>query len=234
MSYTIDEIDKKLDQELDKLGSDYFPLPVKFVQFKKAVYDFIRETTGFSEATQEISDDIHTLVRTAAVAMDPIVVANSVAFRMDYPPQYHRLIDVFPRYLIEENTSRASIDQRENFGNEVLKKVSIIKHGQFAINQRNPNKQASDEYPIVLRKSDNIQIHFSADSTIDYTGALITYYKEPAFGDIHNPSDIAVDLPPLSVEKILDRTASALRFIAGDPDAMSNYQFDQTFGKRRG
>lgn len=241
MAYTIEYVDNYLDNELDKLGSDYFPLPIKLYQFRKATYDFIRENTGFSEATQEISDDIKSLVRFQNRVLTQEYYPRENIFRCPYPLDYHRLITLMPLYEVEAPFSGSGItldnedpNERGTFDNTKFKRLTIAKLGQLEVHLRNPHNEPTEEYPLVLRKDDYMEIHFQKGVSTNYTRARILYYKEPTFGDEENLQDIIVDLPKLSVEKIIDRTANSLRFIAGDVHAESNYRFDQTFGKRRG
>ena len=58
MAYTVSYCDRFMDELLDKMGSDYFPLPIKLSRFESITLNFIRESSTFLEATQELSDDI--------------------------------------------------------------------------------------------------------------------------------------------------------------------------------
>jgi hypothetical protein len=70
------------------------------------------------------------------------------------------------------------------------------------------------------------------DASVVYSKALIAYIKKPTFGDINDLTERIVDLPDMSIEKILLKTANALRFSTGDSDAVANFQFADSFGKR--
>ena len=236
--YTIEYIDQYMDEKLDKIGSDYFPLPVKFKEFEKATWDFMRENTGFSEATQEISDDLHTLVNTATIGLEQMPWPRLDEYRADHPANYHRLITAKPMYEVsrdnEPGQSRFEDDQQRTLvDNLIIKEIRIVKQGQDQKLERNPNTEPTEQYPILYRDADRFRIKFGS-VTQDYSALRVVYYREPRFGNIQVLTSIGVDLPKLSVEKIMDRACSALRFRAGDKDAAPNYQFDQTFGKRRG
>ena len=231
--YTIEYIDTAMDERLDKIGSDYFPLPVKFRAFEQATWDFIRETTGFAEATQEISDDLHTLVRERNLTLNQFPYPEAHKFFCQHPTDYHRLITARPLYEIPA-LGTGGPEQRAVYDNTIMKKLQIKKWGQNQIVDRNPHTEATEEYPVLYRRASQFLLEFQKGLTRDYDVLEIIYYKEPTFGDIELAESFAVDLPELSVQKIMDRACSALRFRTGDDHAPTNYQFDQTFGKRRG
>ena len=52
MAYTVSYCDRFMDELLDKMGSDYFPLPIKLSRFESITLNFIRESSTFLEATQ--------------------------------------------------------------------------------------------------------------------------------------------------------------------------------------
>ena len=236
MAYTIEYCDNQLDQKLDKMGSDYFSLPIKLMQFRKATWDIIRESTVFSEATQEISDDIHTLVGINYQVMTQLSGTNAHYWECSFPASYHRLISTTPLFYPSSTPASAkTVDPNPNdLINDLIREVKITKLGQENAFNRSPNKKAEPEYPLVLRLSEKLRFNFGIDDGTQYVKAKIVYYSEPEFGDENDLSNIIVNLPKLTIEKIMDRTASALRMITGDEHAQLNYQFDQTFGKRKG
>lgn len=226
--YTLDYVDKYLDEKLDKMGSDYFPLPIKFNFFKTATLDLIRESTKFIEVTQEISDDIKDLiVIDSFVDLVPKMIERvdstlvpSYEYHCAYPDNYLRLISIKPLY------------EDGNVYKTKFNVVNIIKEGQDIIYNRDPFKKPTMEYPNVFRKEDFIQIDFGDKNTLIYPKAYLSFVKKPTFADINNMNDRIVDLTDISIEKIIDRTANSLRFKTADSAASSNYQFDNTFGKR--
>lgn len=234
MSYTIQYCDDYMDQKLDKLGSDYFSLPIKFMQFKEATWDFIRESTKFAEATQEVSDDINTLVKISYQSLIHLTGTQDRYWECNYPSDYHRLISTIPMYVDFDSKLISEDYQPEDLENEKINEIRIIKLGQEDYYQRSPNKEATPEYPLVLRLNKKLRFNFGIDDGTEYKKAKIVYYSAPVFGDENDLSNIIVNLPELTIQKIMDRACSALRTITGDEHAQLNYQFDQTFGKRKG
>lgn len=217
MTYTIEECDKYLDELTDKLGSDYFPLPVKFGRFITATYDFIREHSKYLETTQEISDDIKPLL----IKRKHVMVASTSPgiYEIAEPADYLRLISVEPYARIN------NVDVKK------FKKVYIIKEGQKVAYERDPFREPTPFYPTILRNSNIFEVNVGND-TDTYLNALVTFLKKPTFGNINVDTDRIVNLPDIAIEQIMMKTAEALRFTSGDETASSIYQFDQTFGKR--
>lgn len=220
MNFTLEEVDNYLDEKLDKMGSDYFPLPIKYEEFKEATYDLIRESTKFIEGSQEISDDILPLVvRVPSVNM--IYDSSSNIFKIDLTsinPLYHRLIEVIP---FKE-------------GVQVCKKPKIIKTGQNVAYSRDPYKEATEDYPLIERVDDTVLVNLGNNSNLSsfYTTAQLTYVKQPTFASIEDLTERIVDLPNTSIYKIINRTHNSLRVKKDDPGFTPNYNFDQTFGKK--
>ena len=217
MDYTILECDRYLDELLDKMGSDYFPLPVKFGRFISATYDFIRENSKFLETTQEISDDIKPLL----IKRNHVMVASTTPgiYEIAEPSDYLRLISVEPYARISGNDVKK------------FKKVYIIKEGQRTAYERDPLREPTPFYPHVYRNANIFEVNVGNDTDI-YANAKVTFLKKPTFGNISNDDDLIVNLPAIAIEQILLKTAQALRFTTADENASSVYTFDQTFGKR--
>lgn len=230
MDYTLDSCDKYMDQELDKMGSDYFPLIVKLNQFQKATFDFLRETTELLETTQEISDDILPLVvynkevvlvqQTQTNLNNPNVTIPLPIYLLDLPEDYFRLIYTSPLYNLNGILTSK------------VKRVKIIKHGQEESLSRDPFNSPTPDYPHVLRHENTVQINVGDFQNLDYSNAILSYVRKPVFANENQLDQRIVDLPDLSIEKIIDRTTNSLRTITSDSGAVQNYQFDQTFGKR--
>lgn len=220
MNYTIDECDLYMDEKLDKMGSDYFPLPIKLLQFQKATYDLIRESTKFIEANQEISDDIVELLVEGFQRDMTQDVLNLNIWYSQRPDDYIRLITAEPYFL-----QNSKLEKK-------FKIVKIVKSGQYRSFKRDPNREPTPEYPLVLRTENKVMFDFGVDDGTVYSKALFSYIKKPTFAEADDSNDRIVNLSDIAIEKILDRTCNALRVIVGDPSATSNYQFDQTFGKR--
>lgn len=223
LTYTLDECDKYMDDELDKMGSDYFPLPIKLRQFQKATYDFIRENSKFLEGTQEISDNIKPLV----VDTEQSMIHRPSSFKdhiwiIEEPDDYLRLISTMPYY--EENGTYKTI----------TKKVSIAKRGQGQSFERDPFRVPNNQYPLLYRIENVFKFDFGENrENINYSLAAFSYIKQPDFALEDELDKRIVNLPNISIEKIIDRATNSLRVISGDDDAIRNLQFDQTFGNPR-
>ncbi len=208
-----------MDELLDKLGSDYFPIDVKFGRFVTCTLDFIRENSIYLEATQEISDDLKTLLvrnRTMVMTEGP----ESGVYEVAQPIDYLRLIALEPY---------AYIDGRDT---KKFKKVDIVKEGNRMAYDRDPHRKPTPFYPHVYRAGNMFEINVGVDISI-YERAKMTYIKKPTFGNINDGNAILLNMTDIAVEKIMLKTAEALRFTTADETAASIYQFDQTFGKRR-
>jgi hypothetical protein len=216
--YTIDYFEKHIDSLTDKLGSDLFPLVMKMERFQMCTFDFLRETTKWLEATQEISDDIKPLIKHAVL---PTISEGAGVFIAAEPNDYYRLISIVP--LVNVGS-----------GNRIqkAKKVYIVKEGQRQAYERDPHRKPSGLYPHVYRYAKVFEIKVESNNVDVIDQAKIVYVKTPTFGNIFNPSDIIVDLPISAVEQICLKTADSLRFTAGDEAAGPNYQFNNTYGKR--
>ena len=215
--YTIEYCDKYLDELLDKMGSDYFPLDVKFGRFVSMTYDFIREYTSYMEATQEVSDDLKPLIIRNYFVMTP--TSEQGVWEVAEPIDYVRLISLEPFAMVGENEVKK------------FKKVYINKEGQRLVYERDPFRKPSPIYPQVFRIGNLFEVRVGNDLDT-YSRARLSYVKHPTFGDINDDDAILVNLPAIAMEKILLKTAESLRFTTADETASSIYQFDQTFGKR--
>jgi hypothetical protein len=218
--YTLDWCDRYLDELLDKMGSDLFPLPIKLNRFITITLDFIRETTKSLEVTQEVSDDIKPLLIRSnyTIIQDPI---NQNLWTCPEPADYIRLVSLVPLFL----------DSVDNHLKQKAKKVKILKEGQREAYKRDPFNNATNEYPQVFRYANLFKIDVG-DATINYSKALLSYIKKPNFADENDLTVRIVNLPDITIEQLLLKTADALRFSTGDSDAVANYQFGQSFGKK--
>lgn len=78
------------DELLDKMGSDYFPLPIKLSRFESITLNFIRESSTFLEATQRLSDDIVELSNSKTInigAKDQLYMGKKF-YKIPYPSDY--------------------------------------------------------------------------------------------------------------------------------------------------
>lgn len=210
--YSLIWCNRYMDELLDKMGSDLFPLPVKFNRFKTICLDFIRESTEYLETSQEISDDIRPLL----VKRDFPISKHRDGFLLPIPDNYIRLISIMP------NT--------EDDG-PIAKKVSILREGQYQSYKRDPYRTPNDDYPSVFRNSDGFFIDVGK-TRHHYNTATLAYIAQPVYADIQNPNDRIVNLPDISIEKILLKTCDSLRITTSDVSGATTYQFSQTFGKK--
>lgn len=242
---TISSFDKYLDIQLDKMGSDYFPLSIKMERFKGIVLDFLRKSTIYIESTQEISEDIQTLFVRKHYTLKKDFLHNSI-FKVKVPDELFRLSSIMPYYDEKSKGSNPLFSEHQvdidgvfdnSYDNSHLKtnvrKLSIIKDGQESHYEISPYKKSTEEYPNVTRHREVYRINFGEKPKLDYNLVIISYIKNPKFGNIMNPNDILVDLPDTLVEQIISKTADAFRMQTGDESAGSNFQFNNTFGNRR-
>jgi hypothetical protein len=218
MIYDIDYCDKYLDELLDKLGGDYFPLPIKFGRFITHALDFIRDNSGDDfEQSQEKSDNIKTLVVRTKNPIAP-VAGEAGLYQMAEPTNYMRLISIYPYAIVN------SVETK------LARKVHIVKEGQRLAYERDPFRKPTPFEPNVYRIANFFEISTN-DALNDYEFAQLAYIKKPTFGNIGTGTDRIINLPDMSIEIILQKTAESLRFTYGDEDSKDIYNFEQTFGK---
>lgn len=214
--YSLDWFDKYCDELLDKMGSDLFPLPIKYNRFKSITLDFINTSAKYMEATQKLSDEIKELIVKTKCPLEKDTLEN--VWEAAEPTNYYRLISIVPLY--------------DSHGKEmkVCKKPNIAKEGERLALERDPFKCATDEYPNIYRLSKLFQIDVGPESTINYTNCLITYIKKPTFALLSAYDSRIVNLNDSAIEEIILKTADSLRFSTGDAAAPINHQFNQTYG----
>ena len=217
MTYTIAECDKYLDELTDKLGSDYFPIDIKFGRFVTMTYDFIRNNSNYLETSQEISDDLKNIL----IRRNHVMNATSVpgVYEIAEPADYFRLISVEPFARVN------GVDVKK------FKKVNIIKEGQRIAYERDPFREPSSFYPSIFRIANIFEVNVGNDPD-PYLNAKVSFLKKPTFGDINDDNARILNLSDIAIEQILLKTAQSLRFTTGDETAASVFQFDQAFGKR--
>lgn len=222
---TINEFDRYVDELLDKMGSDYFPLPVKLNRFKSLALGFIRENTKFIQLTQEISEDLQPLfvrryVNVAPTGDDSIkqISIPDDLFRLSSLKIFHSTNPIF--------TDDGTIENPEQ-NNTRIKKLNFIKDGQENAYQRDPYKMATPHYPNLLQYSGKYRIDFGTEPDMNYNKAVITYIKHPTFG--RGLDDQIINLHDVLVERIALKTADSLRMGVGDESAPLNFEFNKRF-----
>lgn len=212
MDYTLSEVHEKLKQLSDKMGSDYFVLPVFLNFFETATYDFVGEKLKIVEKTQEITDDIRTLI---SLPTDiPIVedINKPGRYIAAIPVNYHRLVahDV---YYADNVRCRRS---------------DLIRQAEYGISRLNPNRTPTKMYPLVLQ----FDSYFQIDSGIDIPLIFkLTYCKKPTFATTGQLSTRIVNLPDDSIEEILKITVTGLFNKTADERTQSSYQLEETYRK---
>ena len=167
MDYQLAEVHEKLKQLCDKMGSDYFPLPVFINFFETATYNFVGEKLKIIEKTQEVTDDIRPLI----VPTDITIIADpshSGKYIAALPSNYLRTVayDVF----------------YEN--NERCRRADLIRHAEKITADNNPNKKPTKQYPLIIQFASTFQIDSGA--TIPQIFRL-TYCKKPSFATTGQP-----------------------------------------------
>lgn len=206
--YTIEYVDTQIDVLTDKLGSDYFPLEdIKWGRFVSMARKFVEKNSIFLEGNQNISDNIKSLL----ISEREIVLTPENDYLIAAEPMnYYRLVSLCPLKKINNEFVR------------YYKRVKIAKEGQNLVINRNPFSIANEFYPVIYRTENFFKIDLGGVVN-NYEKGLISYIKQPSFGDISNTNNIAVDLPFASVDKIIEATAASLR-VNVDDSAITNFE----------
>lgn len=211
MEYSLAEVHEKLKQLADKMGSDYFVLPVFVNFFETATYDYVGEKLKIVEKTQEITDDIRDLIvpKDINIAPDPTIANKYIA---PIPTDYLRL--VAHSILYADNTE--------------CKRSDLVRYAEYSTTRRNPNTKPDKNYPAILQFEGYFQI--DSGSTIPTKMRLI-YCKKPSFASIGQPGTRIVNLPDDAIEKILKITVTNLFNKTADERTQSSYQLQETYQK---
>lgn len=213
MVYSLLNTHKKLNQLTDKMGSDYFPMPLFLNFFETAAYDFIGERLKHVEKTQEITDDIRPLIlsRDVIVSTDP---NNSGKVVVPIPANYLRLLayDVFYK------------------DGSKCRRADLVRHGEAIVNAVNPNTKPTKQYPAITQYESYLEINAGTD-TVNINKVHLVYCKKPIFPVIgnNNNQDLIIDLPDDAIEKILKKTVMNLFNKTGDERTQSAFQLDQAY-----
>ena len=200
--YTVKYCDEFMDELLDKMGSDYFPLPIKLNRFRSVVLDFIRETTNFFEGTQELSDDILPIV----VSKKHLVSGRTnymgaKVYKIDLPENYIRLLGITP----------VSADNEKFFKKSEIK---IYRVAHFTTNHRNPFRKAKGGRINVYRMENALIVE--VDESVNMKYFSLEYVRMPIFGK--NNDEQMIDLPDQTINKLLQKTCVSLRVTSSDQD----------------
>lgn len=217
--YTVDYCDTFMDELLDKMGSNYFPLPIKLKRFESITLQFIRETTPFLEGTQELSDDISDLIvsipRTLGTGKTYRYMGK-LFYAFDLPENYFRLLNVVP--LRQERGQPVLTDNFE---------IKLYRIGSFILNQKNPFRKGIDNRVNIYRMDGKILI----ESDKDFKTADLTYVRKPVFGKL--PTDNMIDIKnDLVVDKLLQKTCVSLRLTSSDEDGNTMDDYVERQGQK--
>ena len=220
MAYTVAYCNRFMDELLDKMGSDYFPLPIKLARFQSIVLQFIRESSAMFEGTQEISDDISPWTTTAPKTLTAgrnFQYMGKKFFKIEYPEDYIRLLNVIP-YTQYPTGGYSTILNAE---------IKLYKIGNFQNNERNPFRSVTAERVNVYRMENSVLI----DTTEDVNKADLSYIRTPIFGE--NPDDLMIDHPnDLIVDKLMHKTCVSLRATSSDADTQLMDELTERQGQK--
>lgn len=211
MDYQLSEVKTKLNQLSDKMGSDYFVLPVLLNFFETATYDFVGEKLKIIEKTQEIVDDIRPLiiVKDLSCLADPNITGKYIA---GLPDDYLRTVAYTVFYA----------------DNSQCRRADLMRQAEYQMARLNPNKKPTKDYPLILQEASNFQI--DSGSTAPKTLRL-TYCKKPSFATTGEPGTRIVNLPDDAIEEILKITVTNLFNTTADQRTQSSYQLQENYRK---
>lgn len=211
MDYTLAEVYEKLKQLCDKMGSDYFVMPVFLNFFETATFDFVGEKLKHIELTQEVTDDIRTLIEIKNLVISPDPNFSS-RYITAIPTDYLRLVAHDVSYL----------------DGSLCRRSDLIRHSEYQHSKRNPNRTPTKSYPLIIQRSDTFQI----DAGISIASIMVlTYCKKPSFATTNNTNTRIVNLPDDAIEKILKTTVTNLFNTTADQRVQSSAQLDESYRK---
>lgn len=210
-TYTLSEVEEKLQQFADKNGSDYFQLPELMNHFRTTTLEFVGEKLRILEKTQEVVDDIRSLIVPGklSVLADPDDTDRYIAA---LPLKYMRLVSYDVIYADGTKCRRADIKTQAEYKSAVL----------------NPNQKPNKHYPIILQENGLFQIDCGADEP---AFMKIMYCKKPSFAKITEPNRRIVNLPDEAIENIILATVTNLFAKTADERIKIQAQFEELFRK---
>lgn len=214
-TYTVADFDRKMDELLDKMGSDYFPLPIKLSRLESVVLNHIRETTSFFEATQELSDDLVEI----SVSKDFPLLSKSHTYmaknfyKIAFPLDYMRLLNVNPYNNVAGEKNK-------------IFEIKYYRIAHFNQNERNPFRCAKGERINIYRLDNSVLI----DTDKIFTNCYMTYIEKPVIGKLQ--TDIILNFSDLIVDKLMHKTAVSLRTTSSDKDAAYLDDYVERMGQK--
>lgn len=210
---TLENIDKYLDDLMDKNGSDYNSLPVKLDRFIACTYNLLESTEIYLDGTQSLSDDIRPLI----IERSDISINKTIEGKWEIPVplDYLRLITTYP--LIN--------------GKRFAREVKILKNGQEDY-ELNPFRKSDHEYINVFRVGDFFKLYTGEGDSNIYNNAYIKYIKHPVFATEFELEKRIVNLSTELIIKICDVVSDSFRYTTGDVSAQVVESFNNKYGKR--
>jgi hypothetical protein len=213
MVYTLSETHEKMRQMSDKMGSDYFPLPVILNRIETATLDFIGERLIEVEKTQTVTDDIRNLIKPVDLftIQDPNF-PNETRYIAGLPKDYLRLVAYDVLYADGSRCRRAD----------------LIRKGEEVNALNNPNKQPTRMYPLITQEASQFHINCGTSAPAKLR---LTYCKKPTYATTGQPGVRIVNLPDDAIEKILLKTVKLLFHKTDDTRQQGAYQLEETYRK---
>jgi hypothetical protein len=215
MDYTLTNVANKINEFADKIGSDYYPLPVVLDFFETSSYDFIGERLKHIEKTQEITDDISSLIKTSWLTVGQIAtvdVNEPVKYGAAIPTDYLRKV-AYDVYYADGSRCR---------------RADLKRHGELMPGKNNPYRAPSKNYPIILQEENLFKIDAGA---IVADRFYLIYCKKPTFATVGTPSTRAVNLPDDAIEKVILKTLISLYGKTADQRAAVMKEIEDSYRK---
>jgi hypothetical protein len=188
--YSLEETYYLILQKADKIGSDFFQLPVILNRFRSATYEYLDAIKKVLEMNQGITDDIKPLIVPKRFPL--LADADLGGMKGPLPSDYYYLASIKPIYL----------------GNTTPRQTRVVRIGQDEIMKIDPFNKPTLEYPHVYQYENFINIQ--TNDVEEAIEVLILYIKKPVFANLNEPQVRIVNLPDNVIEKIIEITVKQL------------------------
>lgn len=211
MEYNLSEVHTNINQFVDKMGSDYFPLPEVLNNFRVSTYDFIDSQLKIAEETQQVVEDIRPLVFTSDI---PVIIDpnNSSRYIAAIPADYHRVL---------------SYDLTYKDGSRCIT-ADMKSHTQHIMQLNNPNRNPTKQYPTITQEADLFAIYCGTGNPKLFKMVIC---KKPKIATTGEPNKRIVNLPNAAIEKIMLSVCTRLLNKTGDERSQSSYAIQEAFRK---
>jgi len=205
MAYTINYFYAKFLGQIDKEGSDFYPLAVVMEMLQTATEDFIEGILKYDENTQILRDYLLPLY----TPYDLVLAAN--------PSNNEELLATIPNDY--RNLATAHVP-----GSRISR---IVHKGDINIASLNPNTKPTEKYPLVIEYQNYIAVYGPVSGTL--TGF---YIARPSYGDVTGDLDaeIAVNLPDESLEKVMLLMQNIVHGKEGDQRYQLSFNQEKSYG----